>query len=190
MVFEFHEIFFVFFFFAFRPPFTLQRLCELLISPQLYAQPRKFLFAVEKLVYVNSVSPTHNAADYDRLLEQRQQTMIEAIQLAAAAAAAAAAGYCLVYAFVCLLVCFVCVFSFISSIHSCSKRYCIVATDGDRRSDRHQLKARKQSLTHQSRHAKSKQWPQFVVVAVVEAISNANLLRIAIGSIVFGSNVR
>jgi len=46
-------------------PFSLQRMCELLLQPRLhYGSSRKFLFAFEKLVNVSStIEPTANVND-------------------------------------------------------------------------------------------------------------------------------
>ena len=82
------------------PPFTVQRLCELLQEPALYAtQPRKFVFAVEKLVYVSTEQPVLSPADYDRTTAELDTALREAAAKARAAAeetaaaiAAAAAG--------------------------------------------------------------------------------------------------
>ena len=71
----------------------MQRLCELLEGPALYAsQPRKYVFAVEKLVYVSSEQPVLAPADYDRTVATLDATLRDAAAKARAAAEATAAA--------------------------------------------------------------------------------------------------
>jgi len=59
------------------PPFTIQRLCELVLRPQMYRSPEKYLFAIEKLVAVTStipqLSPNEYNAQVKQLFEQKQE---------------------------------------------------------------------------------------------------------------------
>lgn len=75
------------------PPFTIQRLAELLLVTTPYAsEPRKYVFAVEKLVYVSSTIPVLAPADYDTLIVQLDKAMRAAAEQARIAAEATAAA--------------------------------------------------------------------------------------------------
>jgi hypothetical protein len=78
------------------PPFTIQRLCELLLGTSPYAaEPRKYVFAVEKLVYVSSTIPVLAPADYDSTvvaLDKAMRAAAEQARIAAEATAAAIAS--------------------------------------------------------------------------------------------------
>jgi hypothetical protein len=78
------------------PPFTLQRLCELLLTPVPYAsEPRKYVFAVEKLIYVSSTLPVLSPDEYNKTtaeLEKALQAAAEQARVAAQATAAAIAN--------------------------------------------------------------------------------------------------
>jgi len=54
------------------PPFTLQRLCELLIEPQLYGSTKKYLNALEKMFAVSQTMATLTPVEYDK--EAAKQT--------------------------------------------------------------------------------------------------------------------
>jgi len=54
------------------PPFTLQRLCELLLEPHIYSSTRKYLNAVEKMFAVSQTLATLSPMDYDK--EAAKQT--------------------------------------------------------------------------------------------------------------------
>eukprot|EP01122_Echinamoeba_exundans_P017026 TRINITY_DN8828_c0_g1_i1.p1 TRINITY_DN8828_c0_g1~~TRINITY_DN8828_c0_g1_i1.p1 ORF type:complete len:275 (-),score=59.79 TRINITY_DN8828_c0_g1_i1:73-897(-) len=47
------------------PPFTVQRLCELLVNPGLYSNTHKYLFAVDKVLLVTSTQQTLSPEAYD-----------------------------------------------------------------------------------------------------------------------------
>jgi len=59
------------------PPFTIQRLCELILQPQTYKSPEKYLFAIEKLVDVATTEVVLNPTDYNQqvklLIQQKQE---------------------------------------------------------------------------------------------------------------------
>mmetsp|Transcript_10617 Transcript_10617/g.17718 ORF Transcript_10617/g.17718 Transcript_10617/m.17718 type:complete len:199 (+) Transcript_10617:76-672(+) len=68
------------------PPFTVQRLCELLVAPSLYAEPRKYVFAVEKMVFVSTVNPVLSEKEYNSIVKTRDEQMAEEIARSKAAA--------------------------------------------------------------------------------------------------------
>eukprot|EP01119_Soliformovum_irregulare_P019897 TRINITY_DN6390_c0_g1_i3.p1 TRINITY_DN6390_c0_g1~~TRINITY_DN6390_c0_g1_i3.p1 ORF type:complete len:117 (+),score=26.57 TRINITY_DN6390_c0_g1_i3:331-681(+) len=63
-------------------PFTVQRLCELALKPQLYKNPEKYLFAIEKLVAVSSTTATLSPEEYketvSQLAKQKAQLIADA----------------------------------------------------------------------------------------------------------------
>jgi len=46
-------------------PFTLQRICELVLNPSIYKNPHKYTSALEKLVNVSSTIPQLSPTDYN-----------------------------------------------------------------------------------------------------------------------------
>ena len=81
--------------FAAGPPFTIQRLCEVLLSPrQHYSRKHKLAHSLEKLLMVTSTIPAGPAAAViaDRVAASRAAAAAVAATAAAAAAATAAAN--------------------------------------------------------------------------------------------------
>jgi PPP4R2 len=78
-----------------HPPFTVQRLCELLLNPQQhYVRKHKLCHALEKLLMVTSCQPAGPAAAImsDRAANARAAAEVSRQAAAAAAATLAAAG--------------------------------------------------------------------------------------------------
>jgi len=48
-----------------NPPFTIQRICELAVGTGMYKLAEKYIFALQKLVAVNSTEITLNPTDYN-----------------------------------------------------------------------------------------------------------------------------
>jgi hypothetical protein len=58
------------------PPFTLQRLCELLLNPKLYGNPTKFLNAIEKMFAVSGTIVTLEVGEYATLLRDQAEAYL------------------------------------------------------------------------------------------------------------------
>jgi len=57
-----------------EPPFTLQRICELILQPQKhYKTAKKFLFAFEKLVTVSITNESLSLEEYEKAIEEQEQ---------------------------------------------------------------------------------------------------------------------
>lgn len=50
-------------------PFTLQRICELLIKPKMYNKLDKYMNALEKLLFVDSVIPQLEPQEYNQIVK-------------------------------------------------------------------------------------------------------------------------
>lgn len=75
------------------PPFTLQRLCELLTDePRLYTSTNKFTNAIEKMFAVSGIIPTLAPADYNETVATNAAAFAAATREAPPAAPAAAAS--------------------------------------------------------------------------------------------------
>jgi len=59
------------------PPFTVQRLCELVLRPQMYKSPEKYLFAIEKLVAVTSTIPQLSPNEFNVQVKQLFQQRLD-----------------------------------------------------------------------------------------------------------------
>jgi len=51
-------------------PFTIQRICELILNPSIYKNPQKYVSALEKLVNVSSTIPQMSASEYNTAVTQ------------------------------------------------------------------------------------------------------------------------
>jgi hypothetical protein len=56
-------------------PFTVQRMCELLVRPTLYSSTKKFIFAYDKLLSVSTTQETLSATDYDTQVAQQHKAI-------------------------------------------------------------------------------------------------------------------
>lgn len=63
--------------FSIRPPFTLQRLCELVVSPDRwgYTTMKRYVHAVEKVLSVTSFQDTLSPEDYTVLSQTQYESM-------------------------------------------------------------------------------------------------------------------
>jgi len=53
------------------PPFTIQRLCELLLAPEIYVNTKRYAAALDKVLNVSGTQPTLDKKDYnDTVAEQ------------------------------------------------------------------------------------------------------------------------
>jgi len=61
------------------PPFTLQRLCELLVNePKLYKSTSKFVNAIEKMFAVSGILPTLEPSEYNERVATQAAAFAEA----------------------------------------------------------------------------------------------------------------
>eukprot|EP01121_Diplochlamys_sp_Union-15-3_P010990 TRINITY_DN3152_c0_g1_i1.p1 TRINITY_DN3152_c0_g1~~TRINITY_DN3152_c0_g1_i1.p1 ORF type:complete len:241 (-),score=53.69 TRINITY_DN3152_c0_g1_i1:104-826(-) len=56
-----------------NPPFTIQRLCELLLNPSIYSNTRNYVHALEKVLTVTSTQPTRSKEEYNELVAKQQE---------------------------------------------------------------------------------------------------------------------
>jgi hypothetical protein len=61
----------------FRPPFTLQRLCELIVAPEKwgYTTTKRYVYAVEKVLTVTSFQDTLSPEQYSLALQTQYENM-------------------------------------------------------------------------------------------------------------------
>jgi len=57
------------------PPFTIQRLCELALRPKNYSTMKKYIFALEKLVTVSSMTDILNPHEYDNSVRELGESL-------------------------------------------------------------------------------------------------------------------
>ncbi|KAL6065444.1 protein phosphatase 4, regulatory subunit 2, variant 2 [Balamuthia mandrillaris] len=63
------------------PPFTLQRLCELLVEEKPYTNTTKYMNALEKMFAVSGTMPTLSPAEYNRAIEQQHAAFQAALSI-------------------------------------------------------------------------------------------------------------